>query len=351
MLRGIGSGSDRGAGGLVSRLCALAVVLAAGLTFACAELSDVKSVRVTEENKATLYERIQDGSDLTGEEVRLLDAYLERQGFDGELAVGKTVGEMIAEQRGFEGRGEATAAVAEGSAAARDDAPAAAMDEAPAAPPAPADRPSSASQPAPAPRAANAETAPPAPAPEAAVVPPTAPPAPATRTLPASTSLEVRLEQTLSSKTASPGDRFEASLTQDLMVDGKLLAPRGSRVVGKIPHVQAAGKVKGLAQMSLSLERLIVRDEGYAIETNTLAFEARPTKGQDAKKIGIGAGAGAVIGAIAGGKKGAAIGAAVGGAGGTAVVLATSGDEVELPAEQALSFELASGVEMRVLGR
>jgi hypothetical protein len=58
-----------------------------------------------------------------------------------------------------------------------------------------------------------------------------------------------------------------------------------------------------------------------------------------------------VIGAIAGGKKGAAIGAAVGGAGGTAVVLATSGDEVELPAEQTLSFELASGVEMKVLGR
>jgi len=343
MLRGIGSGSDKGA---VSRLCALAVALAAGLTFACAELSDVKSVRVTDENKAALHERIQTGSELTGEEVRLLNAYLDRNGLEGQLSVGKTVGEMIAEQRGFEGRGEATAAVAEGTAAAPDAAPPAALDEAQPAPEARAADPETGAPPAPVPEAAAAEPLPPAP--KAAAVPPTAP---ATRLLPASTSLEVRLEQTLSSKGASPGDRFEASLTRDLMVDGKLLAPRGSRVVGKIPHVQASGKVKGLAQMSLSLERLIVRDDGYAIETNTLAFEARPTKGQDAKKIGIGAGAGAVIGAIAGGKKGAAIGAAVGGAGGTAVVLATSGDEVELPAEQALSFELESGVEMRVLGR
>ena len=45
-------------------------------------------------------------------------------------------------------------------------------------------------------------------------------------------------------------------------------------------------------------------------------------------KIGIGAGAGAAIGAILGGGDGAAKGAAIGGAGGTGVVLATRGDEV-----------------------
>ena len=45
-------------------------------------------------------------------------------------------------------------------------------------------------------------------------------------------------------------------------------------------------------------------------------------------KIGIGAGAGAAIGAILGGGDGAAKGAAIGGAGGTGAVLATRGDEV-----------------------
>ena len=56
--------------------------------------------------------------------------------------------------------------------------------------------------------------------------------------------------------------------------------------------------------------------------------EAEGTKKKDARDIGIGAGAGAVIGGIIGGGKGAGIGAAVGGAGGAGKVLATKGEEV-----------------------
>ena len=56
-----------------------------------------------------------------------------------------------------------------------------------------------------------------------------------------------------------------------------------------------------------------------------IAHEAEATKGEDAKKIGIGAGIGAAVGAIVGGGDGAAKGAAIGGAGGTGVVLATKG--------------------------
>ena len=65
----------------------------------------------------------------------------------------------------------------------------------------------------------------------------------------------------------------------------------------------------------------------YGINTELFSRQASATKGEDATKIGIGAGAGAAIGAIRG-KKGAAEGAAVGGGAGTGVVLATKGDEV-----------------------
>jgi hypothetical protein len=70
------------------------------------------------------------------------------------------------------------------------------------------------------------------------------------------------------------------------------------------------------------------------------------TKGKDAAKIGIPATGGAIIGGILGGKKDAAMGAAVGG--GTAVVLATSGDEVRLASGTVLTVSTDEASEVRV---
>jgi hypothetical protein len=60
--------------------------------------------------------------------------------------------------------------------------------------------------------------------------------------------------------------------------------------------------------------------------------------------VGIGAGVGAAIGAIAGGGKGAAIGAGAGGAAGTGTVLATRGDPAVLPSESLITFKLQAPV-------
>ena len=54
----------------------------------------------------------------------------------------------------------------------------------------------------------------------------------------------------------------------------------------------------------------------------------------------MGAGLGAVIGAIAGGGKGAAIGAGVGGGGATAVQVLTKGEKINVPSETKLEFTL-----------
>ena len=85
---------------------------------------------------------------------------------------------------------------------------------------------------------------------------------------------------------------------------------------------------------------LTARDEKHDIRTARIARSAAATKSDDAKKVGIGAGAGALIGAIAGGGKGAAIGGAVGAGAGTGVVVATRGHEVELPAGATVSTTL-----------
>ena len=90
---------------------------------------------------------------------------------------------------------------------------------------------------------------------------------------------------------------------------------------------------------------MCIRD---SINTELFSRQASATKGEDATKIGIGAGAGAAIGAILGGKKGAAEGAAVGGGAGTGVVLATKGDEVRLASGADVTTRLTAPLTVRV---
>jgi len=163
--------------------------------------------------------------------------------------------------------------------------------------------------------------------------------------LPAGTPLRVRTTTTLSTKTHEAGQTFAASLEEPLIQGGKIIAPKGAEVEGKIVDADKGGRVKGRAELAVQLTSLRTAD-GHAvhISTTTVTQEARGTKGKDAAKIGIGSGVGAAIGAIAGGGKGAAIGAAAGAGAGTGVVLATHGDAAVIPAETVLPFELHSPV-------
>jgi len=160
--------------------------------------------------------------------------------------------------------------------------------------------------------------------------------------IPSGTRLEIRLVDPIDSSLNKSGDTFKATLDKDLEVEGKVVVPRGSRVIGKVMDVKQPGRVEGKAALSMTLTEIKVGNESYPIQTNSLAFEADPSTKQDATKIGIGAAAGAIIGAIAGGGKGAAIGAAVGGGAGTATVLATKGKDVKFAAEDKFSFVLRS---------
>jgi hypothetical protein len=157
--------------------------------------------------------------------------------------------------------------------------------------------------------------------------------------------LPVRLQDSISSERNHPGDTFTAVLDAPLVVDGLVLAEKGSRVEGKIVESQRAGRVKGVASIALELTRLSLSD-GQHVEISTDSFTkmAPATHGADAAKIGGGAALGAIIGAIAGGGKGAAIGAGAGGAAGTGTVIATRGKPAVLPSETKISFRLNNAV-------
>ena len=168
-------------------------------------------------------------------------------------------------------------------------------------------------------------------------------------TVPAGTTLDVRLQSTVGSDSSRTGDPVEATLTRAVVVDGTEVIPEGSTVRGEVTAVDPGGKVEGRASLAIRFTSVAVagRDEQYPIAARR-SWLAPSTKGKDAAKIAVPAGAGAIIGGIVGGKQGAAIGAAVGGGAGTAVVLTTRGPQIRLDGGTALSLPLEHGVEVRV---
>ena len=167
-------------------------------------------------------------------------------------------------------------------------------------------------------------------------------------TVPADTKLSIRLEHAISTEKNSPGDSFTGWLDGPLMVDGKLVAPTHSKVIGQLTQVKESGRVEGRASLTMVLQKLVVDGKEYDLETVPITRVAHSTKKKDAAIIGGGAAAGAVIGAIAGGGKGAAIGAGVGGGSGTGYVLATKGEPVAYGPEARFSFILSQPLTLPV---
>lgn len=174
---------------------------------------------------------------------------------------------------------------------------------------------------------------------------PPKPPEPRSVTIPAGTLIAVRLNEKVSTATHYQNDTVQVTLDTPLVVNGMVIAERGSRQLAKVVLVEPPGRVKGRATISLELAQLRTSD-GQSIDVNSETFThtaASSTK-KEATKVGVMAGIGAAIGAIAGGGKGAAIGAGVGGAAGAGTVLATKGEQAELENETRLTFKLKQPV-------
>lgn len=168
-------------------------------------------------------------------------------------------------------------------------------------------------------------------------------------TVPAGTALHARLDTSLGSDTNQVNDPVEATLTEAELVDGVEVLPSGSIVKGVVTTAESSGKVRGRASLAVKFRSITLagRDETYGL-SSSIQHTAAATKGDDAKKIGIPAAGGAILGAILGGKKGALIGTAIGGGAGAVVVLTTSGPEVRYASGTVLSLSLDQPIDVRV---
>ncbi len=183
-------------------------------------------------------------------------------------------------------------------------------------------------------------------APEAAA--PAAKPAERTVQAPAGTVVRVRLDQTLDTARNRSGDRFEATLSAPVSVNGGVVIPAGTKFIGHVTTAQQSGRLKGRAYLGVKLDSFVLRGATYRIATGVYTRASAAHKKRNLGIIGGAAGVGALVGAIAGGGKGAAIGAGAGAGAGTAGAAATGKMNVRIPAETAITFRLKAPVQVKV---
>jgi hypothetical protein len=191
-----------------------------------------------------------------------------------------------------------------------------------------------------------AEVAPPPPPPPAPAKP--APPAFRDITIPAGTTLPIRITQTLDSASSQQGDSFSGAVASDVVLDGIIAIPHGTHVSGRVDAVQEAGHFKGNSLLTIELTGLRHQGSSVPLSTEPYSLEGKGRGKNTAIKTGGGAAVGAILGGIFGGGRGAAIGAAAGGGLGAGSNAITRGEQVQIPSETLIRFHLTNSISLRV---
>jgi hypothetical protein len=196
----------------------------------------------------------------------------------------------------------------------------------------------------------------------AAPATPTAPTGPSTRpslpaqapaeiVVPAGTKIPLALVNSLSTKHSGEGDRVYLQTTFPVVIDGRIIIPRGSYVAGTVSEVKRPGKIKGKGELFLRFDSLTLpngstrdfraRLGGADAESGEFDREEGKIRGEgnkagDAGTVAKTTSAGAAVGGIAGSAAshagmGVGVGAAAGAAAGLAAVLLSRGQDLVLP--------------------
>ena len=163
-------------------------------------------------------------------------------------------------------------------------------------------------------------------------------------TLPSDTVITVQLNSPLSSKTSRVGDKFSATVTVPVYLNGETVIPSGSVIEGRVTQVSPARRMSRPGSIAIGFDYLIFPD-GSRIpvianltsddpETRRRIDEESTVSGEERDKavfVGGGGAIGAVIGVMAGGGKGAVVGGVLGAGAGVAGILLSKGEEARVP--------------------
>ncbi len=168
-------------------------------------------------------------------------------------------------------------------------------------------------------------------------------------TIPANAVLGVRLSRALSSETAQIEDDVEASVTRDVIANGRLAVPAGTRLLGSVNEVTRGGKFSEKARLGIRFHTLVLAGGTRApVRVDSVVRESESQARASAAKIGIGTVGGAIIGGIMSGKKGAVVGGIAGAGAGAATVATGQRSIASLGAGTPLSVRLTSPVTLTI---
>ena len=145
--------------------------------------------------------------------------------------------------------------------------------------------------------------------------------------VPADTEISVRLDEPLSSATASIEDRFRAEVQRPVRVDGDVVIPAGAELRGIVRRAEPAQRAQKAGRLELDFDSLYVDGRRVDVRTSVVAMQDEDGDDDIKRKAGIGAILGGVVGGLLKGRTGALIGVLAGGG----VVVAQKGQDVELP--------------------
>jgi hypothetical protein len=164
--------------------------------------------------------------------------------------------------------------------------------------------------------------------------------------VPDGTSLRIRVNQHISTKSSQAGDRFDGEIVHPVTVNGAVVIPAGSIAHGQVVAAHRGGRFKGQAELGLTLVALDVNGQHYNLDTNTVARSRKGKGKRTAAFIGGGAGAGMLIGGIASGGVGLLVGGLTGAGAGTLGAAFTGHRDIDIPAETVMTFRLDQSIQL-----
>jgi hypothetical protein len=162
--------------------------------------------------------------------------------------------------------------------------------------------------------------------------------------IPAGTPISVRLQESLSSASARPGERFEAVIDEPVVVGDQIVLSVGTLVTGHVTLARRSGRLRHPGELGLTLDTVTVGQQQVPLTTSNIIARGGSHKKRNLAWIGGGSGGGALIGALAAGGKGALIGSGIGAAAGTTTAFLTGKKNVGFAAERRLRFRLRNDV-------
>jgi hypothetical protein len=173
-------------------------------------------------------------------------------------------------------------------------------------------------------------------------------------TLLAGSTMDVQLNQALSTESSKVGDAFTATVVNNVVAsNGEIVVPTGAIVHGRVSALDDSDDPTDRALIQLQFDRLSFNNRNYdfrASITNVATVEQRNRSAGDVTRGAVtGAAAGAVLGAIISGRdldniiKAGAIGAAAG----TVISLGVGDVEHVLPAGTRMTIQATQSVALR----